>query len=74
MDGGSEGQGSRVGGWGRSTFPATHLQEAWLPDLQEEVLVLLVLFIVNDVDLNRFTEIKRTLADKNTTLTPPPPP
>ena len=46
-------------GGGHPTFPATHLQEAWLPDLQKQVLVFLVLFIINNIDLNGFSETQR---------------
>lgn len=38
------------------TFLLTHLHQSRLSDLQEEVLVLFVLFVIDNIDLNRLTE------------------
>lgn len=42
------------------TFPLTHLQQPRLSDLEEEVLVFLIFFIIDYIDLNIFAETEKT--------------
>lgn len=42
------------------TFPLTHLQQPGVPKFNEEVLVFFILFIINDIDLNRFAKQAKT--------------
>lgn len=53
-EGVSEGGGVTAQGGHTPTFPLTHLQQTGLTHLQEEVLVFLIFFIINYVDLNSF--------------------